>query len=86
MSAIEGAKATLLRTLEALEGAEENLGAVPERVDLVVIYSIGHVAEDDGSWEEVGGWSATPGPKWMHAAMLARAAEAFDPGIEAEDD
>jgi hypothetical protein len=82
--AINEARAALLRALDSLDGATADLGGEPERVDLVVIYSAGR-REDDG-WHEVGGWSSTAGPKWIHAALLRRAADAQDEAIIAEDD
>lgn len=85
MSAISKAKDTLLRTLDALEGAEDDLGGVPDRVDLVVTYSIGRDV-GEGGWHEVGGWASTAGPKWLHAAMLRRAADAQDEASRARDD
>lgn len=86
MSAIARAKDTLLRALDQLEQAEHDLGGEPERVDLVVVYSIGLDHEGDGAWHEVGGWAATAGPKWLHAAMLRRAADAQDDAARAVDD
>ncbi len=86
MSAISAAKDTLLRALDQLEGAEGDLGAEPTRVDLVVVYSIGRETDDDGAWHQVGGWSSTAGPKWLHAAMLRRAADAQDYEARAVDD
>jgi hypothetical protein len=71
------AKDTLLRALEQLEQAEQDLSAEPERVDLIVVYSIGHDNVGNGAWHEVGGWASTAGPKWLHAAMLDRASRAF---------
>ena len=85
MSAVDEAKNTLLLALEQLEKAEQDLQAEPERVDLVVIYSVGGNG-DDGAWYEVGGWSSTAGPKWLHVAMLRRAADAQDETIHAVDD
>lgn len=85
-TAISKAKDTLLRALEQLERAEEDLGGEPERVDLVVVYSIGLDHEGDGAWHEVGGWASTAGPKWLHAAMLRRAADAQDDQARAVDD
>lgn len=84
-TAIEKAKDTLLRALEQLERAEADLDGEPDRVDLVVVYSIGRDSED-GAYHEVGGWSATSGPKWLHAAMLRRAADANDDAARAVDD
>lgn len=86
MSATAKAKDTLLRALDQLEQAEQDLGAEPERVDLVVIYSIGYDDSGDGAYHEVGGWASTSGPKWLHAAMLRRAADAQDAGARAVDD
>lgn len=86
MSAINRAKDTLLRALEQLEKAEEDLGTEPERVDLCVVYSIGYDDQGDGAWHEVGGWASTSGPKWLHAAMLRRAADAQDEAARAVDD
>lgn len=83
--AVSRAKDTLLRALEQLENAENDLGSEPTRVDLVVTYSIGY-AEMDGAWHEIGGWASTPGPKWTHAAMLRRAANAQDVAACAIDD
>lgn len=81
---IEDAKATLLRALEQLENAKEELEGEPERCDLVVIYAIGRRGPDD--WHDIAGWSSTPGPKWIHAALLRRAAEAQEEAIVAVDD
>ena len=82
--AMDDARATLLRGLEQLDGAASDLGGTPERADVVVIYSLGRC--EDGGWHEVGGWSASNGPKWMHAAMLRRAADAQDDAARAVDD
>jgi hypothetical protein len=82
------AKDTLLRTLEELEAAEASLDGAPDRVDLIVVYSIGrHDLGADG-WHDVGGWASTAGPKWLFAALLRRAAKAFreDDGAVAVDD
>lgn len=86
MSAVSAAKDTLLRALDQLERAEQDLDAEPTRVDLVVVYSIGCELDGDGAWHEVGGWSSTAGPKWLHAAMLRRAADAQDVAARAVDD
>lgn len=72
-SAIQKAKDTLLRVLDQLEAAERDLGREPDRVDLCVVYSMGH-DEPQGGYHEVGGWASTPGPSWMHGALLRRAA------------
>lgn len=85
MSAAQRAKDALLRTLDELEEAEQALDVAPDRVDLVVVYSIGSDM-GDGAYHEVGGWNVTAGPKWMHAAMLRRAADAFDESARAVDD
>jgi hypothetical protein len=85
MSAVDKAKDTLLRALDELERAEQDLGQEPERVDLVVIYSIGY-DDGDGAWQEVGGWAATAGPKWIHVVMLRRAADAQEEAMYAQDD
>jgi hypothetical protein len=76
-AAVQTAKDTLLRALEQLQKAEEDLEVPAQRVDLVVVYSIG-ADLGDGAWHEVGGWATTTGPKWLHAALLRRAAQAFD--------
>ncbi|HWT24541.1 MAG TPA: hypothetical protein VN213_13630 [Solirubrobacteraceae bacterium] len=87
MSAVQKAKDTLLRALDQLGAAERDLDAPPDRVDLIVVYSIGREDPDDaGAYHEVGGWSSTAGPKWMHAAMLRRAAQSFDDAAVAYDD
>ena len=65
MSTTTEAKDTLLRALEQLEQAEQDLQGPPERVDVIVIYSIGRNQDDE--WHEIAGWSATGGPKWVHA-------------------
>jgi hypothetical protein len=85
MTAIDEARAALMRALEQLEDAEGSLDGETERCDLVVVYSIGREA-DDGAWDEVGGWSSTAGPKWIHAALLRRAADAHDDAARAVDD
>lgn len=86
MTAIWKAKDTLLRALDQLEKAEQTLEGEPDRVDLVVVYSIGRDPDGDDAWHEVGGWAATAGPKWVHAALLDRCAEAFSESAYAEDD
>jgi hypothetical protein len=86
---IQRAKDTLLRALDQLDEAETDLGGLPEYVELVVVYSIGLVQGEDGAFHEVGGWSATPGPHWSQAAMLRRAATAFEadnPVIATDDE
>lgn len=85
-TAIDKAKETLLRALDELEDAERTLEAQPDRVDLIVVYSIGRDPQGDDAWHEVGGWASTAGPKWLHAAMMRRAAEAFDEDALAQDD
>lgn len=85
MTGTEDAKATLLRALDQLEKAEADLDGNAERVDLVVIYSIGRRDGDDG-WTEVSGWASTSGPKWIHAALLNRAADAQADAAHAVDD
>ena len=84
MTAINKAKEALLEALEQLEQAEADLGGAADRVDLCVIYSMGR--EVGGDWHEVGGWSSTAGPKWVHAAMLRRAANAQHEAALAQDD
>lgn len=85
MSAIGKAKDTLVRALDELEAAETELGREPDRVDLVVTYSIGY-EEQGGAWHEIGGWACTAGPKWLHAAMLRRSADAQNEAARATDD
>lgn len=84
-TAVDKAKDTLLRALDELERAEQDLDAGVERVDLVVTYSIG-ADLGEGGWHEIAGWSATAGPKWLHAALLRRAADAQDTASRAIDD
>lgn len=84
MSDIAKAKAALLRALDQLEQAEADLGSEPDRVDLVVIYTIGR--DDGDAWDGISGWSSTAGPKWLHAAMLRRAADALEDADRAVDD
>jgi hypothetical protein len=87
MDPVDDARATLLRALDELGKATEDLGGPAERADVVVIYSVGRSAPDDaGAWHEVGGWACTGGPKWLHAAMLRRAADANDDAARAVDD
>lgn len=85
--AVAKAKDTLLRALDELEGAETTLEATPDRVDLIVVYSIGSDL-GEGGWDEVGGWASTAGPKWLFAALLERAMTAFKADSEpyAQDD
>lgn len=82
---MQEARDALLRALDQLDKAEADLEGVAQRVDLVVVYSIGRNA-GDGAYHEVGGWSSTGGAKWLHAAMLRRAADAQDSAARAEDD
>lgn len=70
------AKDTLLRALDEFEEAQRTLERSPDRVDLIVVYSIGRDL-GEGGWHEVGGWASTPGPDWAKAALLKRAARAF---------
>ena len=84
-AAIDEARAALLRALEELDTAEGELEGEADRCDLVVVYSVGR-NEGDGAWHEVGGWSSTAGPKWMHASLLRRAANAHDDAAESVDD
>jgi hypothetical protein len=87
VAAIADARSTLLRAVDELEQAEAALDGVLERVDLVVVYSAGRdVPGDPEALHEYAGWSCTSGPKWVHAALLRRAAEAFDAGAVAVDD
>lgn len=81
---LEEARAVLLRALEQLDNATEELEGDPERLDLVVIYSAGRT--DGEAWHEIGGWSATAGPKWTHAALLRRAASAHDEAARSIDE
>jgi hypothetical protein len=83
---MDDARSTLLRALDQLGKASDELGGPADRADLVVIYSVGRHDEDDGAWHEVGGWSSTAGPKWLHAALLRRAADANDDAVSAVDD
>ena len=85
MSAVSKAKDTLLRALDQLEEAEQTLEADPDQVDLIVVYSIGREDGENGAWHEVGGWASTAGPKWLHAAMMRRAAQSFDDAALAQD-
>lgn len=78
------ARATLLRALEQLDKAEIDLGDEPDRVDLVVAYDMGF--NDEDGWHHVGGWAASPGPKWAHSALLDYAAEAHYLAIDDEPD
>jgi hypothetical protein len=84
-SAIDQAKATLLSALDQLEQAEHDLEGQPDRVDLVVTYSMGRDL-GEGEWAEVGGWASTPGPKWLHATLLRRAANAQEEASYAQDE
>jgi hypothetical protein len=85
VTAISQAKDTLLRALDQLEQAERDLNGEAERVDLIVTYSIGRDLGIEG-WDEVTGWACTPGPKWLHAALLNRAAGAQADAAVAIDD
>lgn len=70
------ARGALLRVLDELDTAALDLGGPPQRVDLIVAYSIGRPEGDE--WHEVGGWKSTTGPAWGHAALLRRALDALD--------
>jgi hypothetical protein len=84
---VDDARATLLRALDELGKATDELDGPAERADVVVIYSVGRSAPDDGrAWHEVGGWACPSGPKWVHAALLRRAADAQDDAARAVDD
>jgi hypothetical protein len=81
---LDVARETLLRALDELTNSARDLDGPTERADIVVVYSLGRDAGE--YWHEVGGWAATAGPKWMHAAMLRRAADAQDDAARALDD
>jgi hypothetical protein len=85
VSTMDDARATLLRALEQLDLAAGELGGIPERVDLVVIYAMGR-HEGEGGWGEVSGWAVTAGPDWVTAALLQRAADAHATTVYAEAD
>jgi hypothetical protein len=78
------AKDALLRALEQLERAEDEIGGPAERVDLVVVFSAGREVGD--RWEAYDGWSVTAGPKWVHVALLDRTAQGLDNPVGALDD
>jgi hypothetical protein len=82
---LDDARATLLRALDELNELARELDGPVDRVDLAVTYSLGHDC-GDGAWHEVGGWAATAGPKWIHAALLRRAADAQDKAARVVDD
>jgi hypothetical protein len=82
-AAIDEARATLLRALDELDEAEATLNGI-ERVDLVVIYAAGR--RDGEAWAQIGGWASTAGPKWVHVALLRRAADAHDEAMISVDD
>jgi hypothetical protein len=82
--AINEAKEALLRALDQLDKAEQDLDGPVQRVDLIVTYSIG-ADLGEGGWHEISGWSSTPGPKWLYAALLRRAAEAQEATYIARD-
>ena len=89
MDPFQEARDALARAHDSLETAEAELAAdgVPsvERIDLVVVWSVGG-HDEAGDWGETKGWSATAGPKWAHAALLNAAAEAQWKGAVAVDD
>jgi hypothetical protein len=78
------ARATLLRALEQLDAAQGELGAKPDRVDLVVVYSLGF--DGPGGWHHISGWVASPGPKWSHLSLLEHAADAHESAMGTIDD
>jgi hypothetical protein len=82
--AINEAKEALLRALDQLDKAEQDLDGPVKRVDLIVTYCIG-ADLGDGGWHEIAGWASTGGPKWVHAALLRRAANAQDATYLARD-
>ena len=80
------ARGALARAHDRLEKAAAELSAPVTRVDLVVVYSVGCHVGDEEDWEEVKGWSATAGPKWVHATLLHAAADAQYEAMVAVDD
>jgi hypothetical protein len=74
MSALDEARAALMRALEQIDGAKERLGEEPDDVILVIAYTVVK-HEGDGRSREIGGWAATPAPAWVHAALLRYAAD-----------
>ena len=80
----DDARATLLRALEQLEEAESDLSEA-DQVNLCVVYSAGST-DDEGCWNEIGGWVNTSGPLWVHAAMLRRTATRLDDGYDPPED
>lgn len=85
MSELDKAKAALLRVLEQLDRAVEDLGVQPDRVDLVVVYDLGYDAGEEG-WHDVGGWVATPSPSWAQESLLRHAARVHRSAMYAVDD
>lgn len=85
MAGPDDARATLLRALEQIEQAENELGDGGEVRHLVVVYSATKTLEDGGC-HEVGGWCATTDPTWIQAALLRRAADSIECDDEDEDD
>lgn len=82
--AVNEAKEALLRALDQLDKAAEELDGPVKRVDLIVVYCAG-ADLGDGGWHEIAGWASTPGPKWLHSALLRRAAAAQDASYIALD-
>lgn len=68
-------KQTLLRALESIEEAEQDMDA--EVSFLAVVYEI-HSRTEKGNIAHSGGWNHSDAPDWVISAMLRRTADAID--------
>lgn len=83
--ALSEAKQTLLRALESIEEAEQDMDA--EVSFLAVTYEM-HRRTDEGNIMHSGGWNHSDAPDWVIAAMLRRTADAIEcqPCIDEDDE
>lgn len=75
MDSLAEAKATLLRALEQIEGAEADLSSTDNACGYVAVVYCVAIKREDGRTEEIGGWVATSEPTWATAALLRRGAD-----------
>lgn len=77
------AKQTLLRALESIEEAEEEMDA--EVQFLCVTYEM-HRRTEQGNIAHSGGWNHSDAPEWVIAAMLRRTADAIEAAPAVDED
>lgn len=78
------ARQVLARALDVLDEASKECLTTPEQVHVVVIYSVWGLL-DEKVQDEVGGFISSPGPAWLQAALLRKAARELETQDRPED-